>query len=68
VNILYVNHWFSSTRGGGEVLFIEIAKGMSERGRNVDVISHEIITSENHDLANLKVHRIKPIVKGFPPS
>ena len=45
---------------------MEIAKDMSEQGHNVHVISHEIMTFENQDLANLKVHRIKSIVKGFP--
>jgi DNA-binding beta-propeller fold protein YncE len=38
VNILYVSQWFSSSGGGGEVLFMQIVSGMAKNGHNVHII------------------------------
>jgi glycosyltransferase involved in cell wall biosynthesis len=72
VNILYITQWLSPVGGGGEVVFYDISRGMSQIGHQVHIICHrlsestEINTPSLND--NLHVDRISPTVKGFPPS
>jgi glycosyltransferase involved in cell wall biosynthesis len=73
VNILYITQWLSSVGGGGEVVFYDLAKGISDNGHSVYVICHQLSQSENRNQAsddsnNLQVRRIRPVVHGFPPS
>jgi glycosyltransferase involved in cell wall biosynthesis len=69
VNIAYISQWFSSSGGGGEVLFIEIARGMSEKGHRIHVISQKLSTDfEDPSTNNIKIHRVRPQLSGFPPS
>ena len=42
INILYLTQFFSVTRGGGEVVFYNLAEEMARRGHYVHVISHQI--------------------------
>jgi glycosyltransferase involved in cell wall biosynthesis len=70
LNILYISQFFSVTRGGGEAIFYDFAKGMSERGHQVDIISHQITNSSEH-LDGVTIHRIGPAIEhkgGLPPS
>jgi glycosyltransferase involved in cell wall biosynthesis len=68
VNIIYVSQWFSSSGGGGEVLFMQIASGMEEHGHNVHIISHRLANFKDDDLGNVKIHRVNPLLSNFPPS
>jgi glycosyltransferase involved in cell wall biosynthesis len=72
VNILYITQWLSPVGGGGEVVFYDIARGMSQVGHQVHVICHRLSGSTEIDTAspndNLHINRISPTVKGFPPS
>jgi glycosyltransferase involved in cell wall biosynthesis len=63
MNILYITHFFL-TRGGGEVVFCNLAEGMLKRGHNVDVVCQQITNiAENSELAGITVHRNKPMVE-----
>jgi glycosyltransferase involved in cell wall biosynthesis len=74
MNILYITQWFSSVGGGGEVVFCDLACGMSKKGHCVHVICHRLSEYEknigNYSEGKHKpyVYRIKPVVHGFPPS
>ena len=68
MNIVYVSQWFSSFGGGGEVLFMQIARGMAEHGHNVHIISHKLADLKEDDAGNVKIHRVNPLVSNFPPS
>jgi glycosyltransferase involved in cell wall biosynthesis len=73
MNILYITQWFSSVGGGGEVVFQDMAQGISRNGHHIYVICHLLsspIEDNNIGTAEgrLRIHRIKPVVKGFPPS
>ena len=68
MNILYVSQWFSSSGGGGEVLFMQIARGIAEQGHNVHVISHKLADFNEDDIGNVKIHRVNPLLSNFPPS
>ena len=72
MNILYITQWLSPVGGGGEVVFYDIARGMSQVGHQVHVICHRLSGSTEIDTAspndNLHINRISPTVKGFPPS
>ena len=67
MKILYISQWFCSLGGGGEVVFQDLAKGMSQHGHNVHVICAQIKTL-NHDLENGNEHRIKPLLDLPPPT
>ncbi|HKQ20905.1 MAG TPA: glycosyltransferase family 4 protein [Nitrososphaeraceae archaeon] len=68
MNIVYVSQWFSSSGGGGEVLFTQIARGMAEHGHNVHIISHKLADFKEDDMGNVKIHRVNPSLSNFPPS
>jgi glycosyltransferase involved in cell wall biosynthesis len=73
MKILYITQWFSPVGGGGEVVFRDIAYGMSKNGQSVHVLCHKLSHFDgSHDLPfendNLHVNRINPTVMGFPPS
>jgi glycosyltransferase involved in cell wall biosynthesis len=73
MKILYITQWLSPVGGGGEVVFRDIAYGMSQNGHSVHVLCHKLsYFEENHDPPfendNLHVNRINPTVMGFPPS
>jgi glycosyltransferase involved in cell wall biosynthesis len=75
MNILYITQWFSSVGGGGEVVFHDIAEKISLNGHCVHVICHRylgfednIVGKDNTGGLSLHIHRVKPTLKGFPPS
>jgi glycosyltransferase involved in cell wall biosynthesis len=68
MNILYITQWFSSEGGGGEVVFINVAKGMSKKGHNVDVISHKLKNTSDEQIQGLNIHRINPKLNNQLPS
>jgi glycosyltransferase involved in cell wall biosynthesis len=80
MNILYISQWLSSAGGGGEVVFRDIAQGISKNGHQVHVIRHRLAGSKennesgsdnnsvDNDAAGLHIHKIRPVVEGFPPS
>ena len=68
MNIIYVSQWFSSSGGGGEVLFMQIASGMAKKGHNVHIISHRLANFKDDDIRNVKIHRVNPLLSNFPPS
>jgi glycosyltransferase involved in cell wall biosynthesis len=73
MRILYITQWLSPVGGGGEVVFQDIAYGMSQNGHSVHVLCHRLSDFEDSDNVvmendNLHVNRINPIVRGFPPS
>jgi glycosyltransferase involved in cell wall biosynthesis len=73
LKILYITQWLSSVGGGGEVVFHDIAHGMSRNGHRVHVLCHRLSESTENDTlsfdnTNLHINRISPTVKGFPPS
>jgi glycosyltransferase involved in cell wall biosynthesis len=73
MRILYITQWLSPLGGGGEVVFQDIAYGMSQNGHSVNVLCHRLSDFEDGDNVvlqngNLHVTRINPVVKGFPPS
>lgn len=68
MNILYITQWFSSEGGGGEVVFINVAKGMVKSGHNVDVISHKLKNNPDEQIKGLRIHRIYPLLSNQLPS
>jgi glycosyltransferase involved in cell wall biosynthesis len=80
MNILYISQWLSSVGGGGEVVFRDVARGISQNGHHVHVIRHRLADSKednefgsdnssvDNDAAGLHIHKIRPVVRGFPPS
>lgn len=68
MNILYVSQWFSSIGGGGEIVFYEIANGMTKFGHKVTIIS-ESHADIHDDMSNdrLSIHRVRPVLHGPPP-
>jgi glycosyltransferase involved in cell wall biosynthesis len=73
MKILYITQWLSYVGGGGEVVFHDIAHGMSQNGHSVHVLCHRLSDlAENDnvpiDKGNLHINRISPTLKGFPPS
>jgi glycosyltransferase involved in cell wall biosynthesis len=74
MNILYITQWFSSVGGGGEVVFCDLAHGMSKKGHCVHVICHRLsegeknIDNSSEGKYNPYVYRINPVVHGFPPT
>jgi len=68
VKILYLSQWFSASGGGGEVLFMELASGMSKRGHIIHVLSHALENYQDRGIDNIQINRIKPVLHSFPPS
>ena len=67
MKILYISQWFSSVGGGGEVVFQDLAKGMSRHGHDVDVICAQV-KKVTYSLENVNEHRIKPLLDIPPPT
>jgi glycosyltransferase involved in cell wall biosynthesis len=70
MNILYLTQFFSSTRGGGPLIFYDLAKNMSKRGHSVHVICN-LSTEDLDKEENIAVHIVKPYLKEanqLPPS
>jgi glycosyltransferase involved in cell wall biosynthesis len=68
---LYLTQSFSSTLGGGEIMFYTIAQKMVERGHQVDVICPKLTNFPAEDLSGASVHRIAPRMRyesQLPPS
>jgi glycosyltransferase involved in cell wall biosynthesis len=72
MNVLYISQFFSSTRGGGEVIFYDFAESMAKRGHHVDIVSHKFTNfKEENNLEHVTIHRIRPTIVhkgGLPPS
>jgi len=68
MNILYITQWFSSEGGGGEVVFMNVARGMAKKGHKVDVISHILSNTVDEQIQGLKIHRINPKLRNQLPS
>lgn len=68
MNILYITQWFSSEGGGGEVVFINVAKGLAKRGHIINVISHKLKNTADEQTQGLKIHRINPKLSNQLPS
>ncbi|ALI37564.1 Alpha-D-kanosaminyltransferase [Candidatus Nitrosocosmicus oleophilus] len=68
MNILYITQWFSSEGGGGEVVFMNVARGMAKKGHKVDVISHILSNTVDEQIHGLKIHRINPKLRNQLPS
>ncbi len=67
MKILYISQWFSSVGGGGEVVFQDLAKCMSMRGHDVQVMCARTKTS-NKQFEHVHEHRIKPLLDVPPPT
>jgi len=70
MNILYLTQYFSSTRGGGALLFHDLAKTMSKRGHKVHIICN-LSTEKINENENIAMHIVKPHLKEsnqLPPS
>jgi glycosyltransferase involved in cell wall biosynthesis len=69
MNILLLTQFFSPTRGGGEIMFYQLADQLARRGHKVFVIKHKIMTSNlsKDDLNNLPskviVYDVDPAVE-----
>ncbi len=59
VNILYLTQFFSS-KGGGSLLFYELAKSMSQKGHQIHVICN---LSTEDPFPNISIHKVKPYIK-----
>ena len=68
MKILYISQWFSSSGGGGEVLFIEFASEMAKRGHSVHVLTHKDSSRAGLKFDNIYIHEVKPGLSSFPPS
>lgn len=65
MKILYITQWFSAIGGGGEVQFVNLITSMAARGHNVHVVCQKSSNFyDNHDIDNLHLHRINPILNG----
>jgi glycosyltransferase involved in cell wall biosynthesis len=60
MNILYLTQVFSSSRGGGNLLFYDFAKSFSEEGNKAHIICN---LSTEKELPNIYVHKVKPIIR-----
>ena len=69
MRILYLTQFFSSTRGGGPLIFYDLAKALSKRGHEVYVICN--VATETVDNENVKIFTVKPFLENtyeLPPS
>ena len=67
MKILYISQYFSSLGGGGEVVFHDLAKGISRKGHDVDVICAQAQRLDD-ELEGVREHRIKPLLDIPPPT
>jgi glycosyltransferase involved in cell wall biosynthesis len=69
MNILLLTQFFSPTRGGGEIMFYQLADQLARRGHKVFVIKHKMVASNPskdglNDLpSNIIVYEVDPIVE-----
>ena len=71
MKILLISQFLSTTRGGGEYVFSEIANSMSERGHQVFVITNRVEKedySKFHDNVRLIFASSLPFKAGYAPS
>ena len=76
MNILYISQFFSTTTGGGELVFYDWAVGMTKRGHNVCAICNYFKGIKENDsnemiVDGITVDIVKPIIKHkgeLPPS
>jgi glycosyltransferase involved in cell wall biosynthesis len=69
MRILYLTQFFSSTRGGGPLIFYDLAKSISEMGHEVYVICN--VATEILDSKNIHIITVKPTLGEtfeLPPS
>lgn len=65
MKILYVTQWFSPIGGGGEVQFINLIDGITNKGHIAHVICEQNLGIENEiQMDNLYVHRVGPVLNG----
>jgi glycosyltransferase involved in cell wall biosynthesis len=60
MNILYLTQIFSASRGGGPLIFYDLAKTLSDRGNNVHIICN-LSTETGND--RLVIHKVKPFLE-----
>lgn len=66
MKILMLVQFYSSTRGGGEVMFYQLASGLVSKGHEVHVIKHKMLNNGEGDIKKLNkmvVHNIFPPVE-----
>ena len=69
MKILYLTQFFEATRGGGEVIFYQLADQLARRGHKVFVIKHRMLKSDSprDDLnslpSNVVIYEIDPAVE-----
>lgn len=69
MNILLLTQFFSPTRGGGEIIFYQLADRLAKKGHKVFVIKHRMLSSDssrdnlNSLPSNVIVHEINPAVE-----
>ena len=71
VNILLLSQFFSTTRGGGENVFSNIAQVLAENDHKVWVITNNIKGEKYPQNKNIKIITIPPVLEykgGLPPS
>jgi len=75
MKILMLTQFFSPTRGGGEVMFYQLANQLGKRGHKVFIIKHKILGSDkSEDYLNLSsnviIYEVNPTVihKGGLPA
>ncbi|MEM4000666.1 MAG: glycosyltransferase family 4 protein [Saccharolobus sp.] len=75
MKILLLVQFFHSSRGGGEVMFSQLAEGLAERGHKIYVIRHKILNENKYEGRNrnirIRIHSIFPPVEhkgGLPAS
>lgn len=68
MKILYITQWFSSQGGGGEVVFVNLAKGMAKRGHEINVISHKLKDVSDERIDGVRMTRIFPKLSNQLPS
>ena len=60
MNILYLTQFFSSSRGGGSLIFYNFAKTMAKKNNNIHIICN--LSTEKED-SNIFIHKVKPYLK-----
>jgi len=71
MNVLLLSQFFSTTRGGGEYVFVLIAKKLAENGHKVWVIANKVSKERYEESKNIKIILVKPTLEykgGLPPS
>jgi glycosyltransferase involved in cell wall biosynthesis len=69
MNILYLTQFFSATRGGGPLIFYDLATALSEIGHKIYIICN--VATEEAVAENVKLYTVKPYLSNtneLPPS